>query len=58
MNDDDDTSKSPDFDEIPTALIILDQDKPQFVLRCLVSLVFNFRYGLRTVEASSFEEAR
>ncbi|MDA0337605.1 MAG: hypothetical protein O2782_20770 [bacterium] len=44
--------------EVPTALIILDEGKPQSVLRCLVSLVFNFRYGLRTVEAASFDDAR
>ncbi|HJP32827.1 MAG TPA: HDOD domain-containing protein [Candidatus Latescibacteria bacterium] len=43
---------------VPTALIILDKGKAQSVLRCLVSLIFNFRYGLRTVEAGSFEEAR
>ena len=36
-------------DDVPTALIILDQGKPQSVLRCLVSLVLNYRYGLRTV---------
>jgi HD-like signal output (HDOD) protein len=44
-------------DEVPTALIILGKGKAQSVLRCLVSLVFNYRYGLRTVEADSFEEA-
>lgn len=43
--------------EAPTALIILDQGKAQSVLRCLVSLVFNYRYGLRTEEVDSFEEA-
>lgn len=42
----------------PTALVILDEGKPQTVLRCLVLLVLNFRYGLRTIEAASFDEAR
>lgn len=28
------------------------------MLRCLVSLIFNYRYGLRTVETVSFDQAR
>jgi HD-like signal output (HDOD) protein len=40
------------------AIIVCDKGKPQAVLRSLVSLVLNFKYGLRTVDAGSFAEAR